>query len=87
MAGSNHVLSRNPGDTYAILPLAELTSKDFILPGRMEPCLLNVSGNGMFTFTLTNKKTNFRIYDREDPRRNEDALREALPELYRTFRP
>lgn len=87
MALSNRVLVRRSDRSYRIIPVDEVTSSDRVLPGRLEPCLLNVSDGGMFTFTLTQLKTNFRIYDREDPRQNEEALREALPELYRSFHP
>ncbi len=54
---------------------------------RFEPSLLHVSDNATFTFTLTSKPSNFRIYDRENPHQNEAALREAVPRLYESFQP
>jgi hypothetical protein len=87
MALSNRVLVHRSDKSYRIIPASATTPTDRVLPGRLEPCLLQVSNDGMFTFQITQAKTNFRIYDREDPRQNEDALREALPDLYRSFRP
>jgi len=87
MALSNRVLVQRPDKSYRIVPAGDITSTDRVLPGRLEPCSLKVSSDGMFTFQITQAKTNFRIYDREDPRQNEDALRKALPELYRSFHP
>jgi pyrimidine-specific ribonucleoside hydrolase len=87
MEVSNRVLVRHRDGSYRIIPVAEVSQKDFVLANRMQPCLLTVPNDAMFNFTLTQGKSNFRIYYRADPQQNEEALRQALPELYRSFHP
>lgn len=87
MAVSGRVLVRHANGSYQILPATRVSSGDKLLPNRLEPCLLHVSDDGSFTFDLASKPSNFRIYDRQDPRESETALREALPQLYLSFHP
>ena len=62
-----------------MLPANQVLPTDTVLPNDLRPCRLAVRDNGIFTFELTEGPTNFSIYDRGDPRKNEEALREALP--------
>jgi pyrimidine-specific ribonucleoside hydrolase len=72
---------------FRILPAKEILPTDTVLPSDLRPCRLEVRDNGAFTFQLTDQPTNVLIYDRGDPVKNEQALREALPALYLSFRP
>ena len=60
---------------------------DTVLPNELRPVRVQVRDDGQFAWEPTNGRTNFWMYDRGDPRRNEEALREALPALYESFRP
>jgi hypothetical protein len=87
LAVSNRSLVRHPDGSYRIVPTAEVKPGDIVLPNRQVPCALKLLDNAEFTCTLTKGNSNFRIYDREDPRQNEAALRVALPALYLSFHP
>ncbi len=70
---------------YRLVPKAEIQTSDSEVPERLVPCHVDVCPNGLFTFEKTTESTNFLIYEREDPKQNELALREALPALYESF--
>jgi hypothetical protein len=46
-----------------------------------------VKDTGAFNDTLTREPTDFLIYERGDPKRNETAFREALPAWYVSIKP
>lgn len=83
---SNRRLVRRADGTCRIVPAVEVLPTDTVLPNELRPCKVQVRENGGFSFTLTDRPTNFLIYDRGDPKENERALREALPALYLSFR-
>ncbi len=87
MAVSGRVLVHRPDGTYRIVPANEVTPSDSLLPNRMEPCTIEVSNDGTFTYAPAKHASNFRIYDREDARMNELALQQALPALYLSYHP
>lgn len=80
-------LLRRANGSHRIVPAAEVLSTDKVLPNELRPCIVQVRDNGGFSFTLTDRPTNFLIYDRGDPKENERALQEALSALYLSFRP
>jgi pyrimidine-specific ribonucleoside hydrolase len=80
-------LVQHSDGSYRIIPATDVRADDKMLPNELRPCRVAVRDNGGFTFELTDAPTNFWIYDRGDPVANERALREALPALYRDFRP
>ncbi len=80
-------LVRRADGHFRMLPANQVLPTDTVLPNDLRPCRLAVRDNGIFTFELTEGPTNFSIYDRGDPRKNEQALREALPALYLSFHP
>jgi len=57
------------------------------MPHALLPCDISIRDDGLFEFKLINEnaKCPKRIYYRPNPAAQEAALREALPELYRTF--
>ena len=69
-----------------LIPASEVLPADKVLPNELRPCRVKVRDDGMFSFELTDRPTNFLIYDRGDPYENEKTLREALPALYTGFR-
>ncbi|MCX6377250.1 MAG: hypothetical protein NTU88_14665 [Armatimonadetes bacterium] len=85
-ASRRNLVKRADGH-YRIVPEAEVKPTDTVLPNELRPCRINVGDDGTFTWEYTDKRTNFRMYDRGDPKLNEQALREALPALYESFAP
>ncbi len=84
---SGRKLVRRGNGRYRIVAEDEITATDRILPGGLRPCKVTVRNDGTFSFSLTEQPTRCWIYDRGDPKLNEAALREALPVLYRSYRP
>lgn len=80
-------LVRRMDGHYRIVPRAEVQPTDVVLPNELRPCLVRVQDDGQYSFTLTKSPSNFWIYDRGDAKQNEQALREAMPWLFRTYAP
>lgn len=74
------------GGRARLVPKSELLPEDVVLPGELRPCTVRVEESGAFQFAYTEENTNFMIYERGDAAANEAAMREALPDLYRSFR-
>ena len=79
------LVQRNDG-SHRILLRNELEPTDRILPNELRPCTLEVQENGLFTYQYTEQPSNIRIYYRGDPKENEKALNDALPDLYLKFK-
>lgn len=77
---------RHADGTWRLVPASEILPGEKTLPNELRPCRVRVRDDGTFMFELTDGPTNFLIYDRGDPHENEQALREALPALYVSFR-
>ena len=71
---------------YRLVPETEIQEGDMQIPERLVPCHVDVSPDGLFTFEKATRPTNLFIYERDDPKQNEMAYREALPALYESFR-
>jgi len=84
---SNRRLVRRNDGSFRILPADQVLPTDTILTNRLQPVALQVADDGTFTYSLTSAKSPFRIYDRGDPALNQNAFREALPEMYLSFHP
>lgn len=80
-------LVRRADGHFRIVRPAEVLATDTVLPNELRPCRVEVRDSGAFRFQLTDQPGNFSIYDRGDALKNEEALREALPALYLSFRP
>jgi 8-oxo-dGTP pyrophosphatase MutT (NUDIX family) len=80
-------LVRRADGHFRIIPAGEVKPGDTVLPNDLRPVRVKVRDDGQFTWEPTQGATNFWMYDRGDPRRNEAALREAMPALYGSFRP
>ncbi len=84
---SNRRLVRRADGHYRMIPAREVRSMDKVMPNDLRPCLLKVSDDGIFTFELTDKASNFLMDDRGDPYQNEKAFTEALIDFYDSIRP
>jgi hypothetical protein len=84
---SNRRLVRRADGHYRMIPAEEVLRTDKVMPNDLRPCLLKVSDDGIFTFELTDKASNFLMYDRGDPHENEKAFTEALIDFYTSIRP
>ena len=83
---ANLKLVQRPDGHYRIVPAAVVGFGDRILPNDLLPILLQVRDDGRASFQLVPSASSLRIYSRPDPATNEQAFREALPELYKSFR-
>jgi hypothetical protein len=84
---SGRRLVKRQDGSYRIIPAQDVRSSDRVLPNELQPCTLEVLDTGGQRFAITDKPTPYRVYYRGDPKENEHALQEALPELYKSFRP
>jgi len=82
---AGRVLIRRADGGHRLIPAAEVTPLDTVLPERLRPCRIEPQDTGVFAFTLTDQPSTTSIFERGDPYENERALREALPALYRSF--
>jgi hypothetical protein len=78
-------LVRRGDGTHRLISAADIATTDTLIPGGLKPCQLTVRDNGQFTFKIGVGSSRMRIYERDNPVGQQDALREALPELYRSF--
>lgn len=83
---ARRVLVRRRDGTHRIIPRSAVTPNDTVLPSELRPVALDVRSDGQFTARRARRRTNRWLYYRGDPRANEAALREAMPELYVGFR-
>ncbi len=82
---ADRLLVKRPDGHYRIIPREQIQQTDAIVRSRLLPVTVTVRDDGAYSFVQTEKKTNFRIYERSDPSEYEAALREALPALYLSF--
>jgi hypothetical protein len=87
MAVAGLKLVRRADSRCRIAPEAEVKPGDTVLPNDLKPCRVKVEPDGRFQFEFVTGPSNFSLIDRGDPKENEAALREALPEFYLGFRP
>jgi len=80
-------IARRADGTHRLMPASEVTARDTVLPNELRPCKVRVDHNAVMAWEPTDDPTRFFMYDRGNPHENERALREALPELYLSFRP
>jgi len=78
-------LARSADGTYRLKRQDEIVAGDVILREEMRPCRLKVEKSGAFEFEYTDGPSNFRIYYRENYDVYETAMRQALPQLYKSL--
>lgn len=71
---------------WRIVPGAQVRDGDRILKNNLRFCTLSVREDGRIAYRLTEEKTNTLIFERGDPHEYEQALRQALPEWWKSFR-
>jgi hypothetical protein len=85
MAVSNRRLARHADGSYEIVPAQSVNSADLVLANELIPCHVEVRDDANFVCKPTSDSTNFRIYERGDPKVNQAAFQEALPKLYKSY--
>lgn len=84
-ATSRKVVKSTDG-SYSIKRKCEVNADDKVLVSQLRPCNLTVRDDGRFEFEYT-PKSNVTIYYRSDVDENENALNEAVPKLFISYRP
>ena len=84
---SGRKLVKTPEDNYLIKSSQDVIATDKVLPNNLNSCKVSVEKSGLFTFTEITGTSNFSIFYRGDINENEKALRIALPDLYKSFKP
>ncbi len=79
------VLARKPGEGWRLVHMSELSGGDEVFDQGLTPVRLSVKENGLFGFVPAEGETNVKIYYRSDPAAHQKAMREALPELYKSY--
>jgi len=83
---SKRQLVRRADGSHRIIPASEVLPADTVLQNDLRPCRVQVKDDGLFSFEVSTEPSNFHLYTRGDARANEQALREAVPALYQSFR-
>jgi len=86
MAASNRKLVKHADGSYEAVPAESVDSNDSVLANDLVPCHVEVREDANFVCTPTADPTNFRIYQRGDPKVNQAAFQQALPKLYKSYR-
>ena len=84
---SGRRLVKRADGSHRIVRPDEVLPADTVLPNELRPCEVKVQDSGIYEIRETRAASNRSVYYRGDPRKNENALREALPALYLSFRP
>ena len=84
---SNRRLVRRADGHYRMIPASQVLPTDKVLPNDLRPCRIKVPDDGLYTFEITDKPSNFLMYDRGDPYENGKAFTEALIDFYTSIRP
>ena len=79
-------LARRPGQEWRLVSRKDLTPEHEVFEEGMLPVTLDVRDDGCFSFEYSDKETGIAIYHRSDPELHQQALREALPALYMSFK-
>lgn len=85
MAASNRRLVKHGDGSYEIVSAQSANSGDSILANDLVPCRVEVRDDANFVCTPTSGPTNFRIYQRGDPKVNQAAFQDAMPKLYKSY--
>jgi pyrimidine-specific ribonucleoside hydrolase len=81
---ANRKLVKNSSGQFRIVPENQIGVLDSIFAERLIPCNLIVNKDGLFEFTKT-EKSNFFIYERDNPIEYEKWMQDALKALYISF--
>lgn len=79
-------LVRREEESARIVRADEVQPADSVLPNELVPANVRVGDDGQFHVKPAGDATAVRLYHRADPDQNEQAMRDALPALYLSFR-
>jgi hypothetical protein len=71
---------------WRIVSGGEVREGERVLKNDLRPCVLHVREDGRIAYKLTEEKTNIQIFERGDPHEYEEAMRQALPVWWKSFR-
>jgi len=83
---SGRRLVQRASGAYRIVKPEEFATSDREIRSGLLPCALSVCDDGSFSFILTAAEGNCRIFTRENPAEYQQALNEAFPVWYQSFR-
>lgn len=84
---SHHLLIKDQFGNYKIISKSHLHSNDKIISNELRPCYIHIRNDGRFSFEYTSGPTNYHIFYRDDPAMHEQALEQAVPELFMNYKP
>ena len=82
---ANRKIADLGGGTFRLLPSDEIAPGQPTVSSELLPCTLDVHDDGQFDFALVDEPAGKFIYHREHPQQYQDALRQALPDLYLAY--
>ena len=71
---------------WQIVAQADVRPSERTLKNDLRPCSLRAREDGRIAYAFTDAAANFSIFERGDPHEYEQALRQALPAWWKTFR-
>lgn len=83
---SGRKLVQRKNGHYAILRKQDVTPTDRLISNDLKNCRIMPRKDGRFSYHFVDQQTNFKLYNRDDHKENELAMREALPNLYLSLR-
>ena len=79
-------LVQQAGEAWRLIPREQAAPNDRIFDEGLRPVTVTATPDGLFRFAPTDEPSNFNIYYRSSPELHQQALREALPALYKSYR-
>lgn len=86
MQVADRVLVRRPDGCHAIIPATEVSAGHTVIRSEQVPCTVRSTPNGRYEFELGGDGRT-TVFVRDDPVEYEQAMIDALPALYQSFRP
>jgi len=73
------------GNDFSVVPVSYETADRRVIRNSLVPCDVKVRNDGRFSFQATDRRTNFLIFQRDDPAEYEAASRQAFAALWTSF--
>ncbi|GAB3948882.1 hypothetical protein GCM10029976_080880 [Kribbella albertanoniae] len=86
MQVAGRVLVRRTDGCHSIIPATEVSAGDTVIRNEQVPCTVRATPNGRYEFELGGGGRT-SVFVRDDPFEYEQAMADALPDLYQSFRP
>ncbi|MFC9690361.1 hypothetical protein ACFTSF_17575 [Kribbella sp. NPDC056951] len=86
MQVAGRVLVRRTDGCHAIIPAAEVSAGQTVIRNEQVPCTVRATADGLYEFDLGGDGQT-TVFVRDDPVEYEQAMIDAMPALYKSFRP